>query len=937
MIKKKSVVDVGAGVELQATSAKKIVATKETDALVTSSTPLPPGDHPFDKASQVTREKEASSTGDITTSSNVAAASAENDGENEKVKVHRVKSLPRRQSSFVGQNTIKTLSEISSFSTSDLAKLHSRFHGISHHTTVSPNDFRLALGIFGMTSDSILSQRLFSVFDKGGDGQLSFADYAMGLNIMMKGTVEEKLRMSFQIMDISGNDFVSFDEFNAILQSMARTYSGIMGESLKSAGIPKDEVDIMFSVFRKNHMGEVSLDDYVRGIKEHPDLLSSFGRSKKHSSLLTLLQIKNTNLSNEVAQYKQALAEASGHIEELRRRVKKLADDAASEEAVGGEEKGVDAIRSSATELTEYMKSSLEQIKALAVAGAATRTTSSSVHEAAAKIANDDDDDDDGGGGGGLSLQHVAARHSRNNSSSSIESHDTTSSLDTTYAVFLAGAGLGLETMNGRVTRVADDDTAANGVRVGDQIIAIGSINVGNVGTNIDKRIRTILRNSPKRPIRVRFARAQHLTSIDFASGDKEKILQNRLLSKDIGDMIFFGHHDWELVMKLMQGLQLSVNRASQEVVREVTSYDFNVKEKYTLRRTTHAAHASGSSAKSTANIERTVRDLDKLLEGHCRFVDYAPYVFRQLREMWGISGDDYVNSIGPAKMLTNLVLGSLTSLSQLGTEGKSGSFFYFTSDAKFMVKTISKTEHSLLRSILKDYYYYLVKNPDSMLCRIVGCHQMRFGKHSKFGAEKMYFIVMQNCFQTDVAMHHRFDLKGSWVGRYVGKSAWKKMGACLKDQDFREMGLRIDVGPKRKKRLLQIIEADSLFLSKHSIIDYSLLLGVHKNSKTVAMGLRRRASTSPDNFVSSASIMSASSTPAAATPFYTIDDGGLNSVDGSMTFFFGIIDILTLFNTKKRWERRFKGIYLDIKGVSVQPPKQYSKRFVSFLRYVLE
>ena len=64
--------------------------------------------------------------------------------------------------------------------------------------------------------------------------------------------------------------------------------------------------------------------------------------------------------------------------------------------------------------------------------------------------------------------------------------------------------------------------------------------------------------------------------------------------------------------------------------------------------------------------------------------------------------------------MLSNLLLGSLSSLSELGTasiacarprvcvtlshvmsigsEGKSGSFFYFTTDGKYMVKTISES-----------------------------------------------------------------------------------------------------------------------------------------------------------------------------------------------------------------------------------------------------
>lgn len=57
-----------------------------------------------------------------------------------------------------------------------------------------------------------------------------------------------------------------------------------------------------------------------------------------------------------------------------------------------------------------------------------------------------------------------------------------------------------------------------------------------------------------------------------------------------------------------------------------------------------------------------------------------------------------YLRSVGPENMLGNLILGRLSSLSELSSSGKSGSFFYFTDDSKYMIKTISKNEFTLLR-----------------------------------------------------------------------------------------------------------------------------------------------------------------------------------------------------------------------------------------------
>lgn len=66
-----------------------------------------------------------------------------------------------------------------------------------------------------------------------------------------------------------------------------------------------------------------------------------------------------------------------------------------------------------------------------------------------------------------------------------------------------------------------------------------------------------------------------------------------------------------------------------------------------------------------------------------CKFFDYAPRVFNEIRKMYSIKSEDYLRSIGPETMLNNLIKGNLASLSELTSTGKSGSFFYFSADGK--------------------------------------------------------------------------------------------------------------------------------------------------------------------------------------------------------------------------------------------------------------
>lgn len=47
-------------------------------------------------------------------------------------------------------------------------------------------------------------------------------------------------------------------------------------------------------------------------------------------------------------------------------------------------------------------------------------------------------------------------------------------------------------------------------------------------------------------------------------------------------------------------------------------------------------------------------------------------------------------------------------TLTELCSSGKSGSFFYYTSDGNFMLKTIRKEEFKLMKRMLKKYYDHL-------------------------------------------------------------------------------------------------------------------------------------------------------------------------------------------------------------------------------------
>lgn len=89
--------------------------------------------------------------------------------------------------------------------------------------------------------------------------------------------------------------------------------------------------------------------------------------------------------------------------------------------------------------------------------------------------------------------------------------------------------------------------------------------------------------------------------------------------------------------------------------------------------------------------------------------------LFMNLRSIDNISCADVVKSLSPEV--------NREAIAKAGEgQGKSGSFFFFSHDRKFIIKTMSNGEFATFKAMFTDYYDYLtVRNKDSMLARVYG------------------------------------------------------------------------------------------------------------------------------------------------------------------------------------------------------------------------
>lgn len=799
--------------------------------------------------------------------------------------------------------TNRSLSESAAsayFSRVELVKLHKQFRRISKNGLLDQAGFRESLGILGMVQDSLLCQRLFSVFNASKTGSLDFGEFAGGLGVLMKGSVDEKLDFAFAMTDIDGSGEITFEELLLTAESIMRIYSGIMGANSGDA-IDETKVREMFDRLDRNSDGTVTREEYKRGMKKHPEFVASLHGSDIFESARRKKVAdaeRKKKMFNRMVDRMRSDVDRAIRLAESAEKKETFIDqqDTDVDEDEDDDELAIDDdVEKKTSELTEIQRLLTRVSTALELVVDGVETTK---HQEIKKR-----------------LNRQTSELKLTSSSSSRQKSSRSSLVDVSEEKSPSSAAAKKK----KKTKSLSGD--------GSLYFATREETTGTRGSSAFSASGALAPDDD--------------AHVDDASNSK---LSRFLQPASKGSTVFFGHQNWDLVLNVMKGIQMAVGRSAAEAQRPISTFDFHVKEKYTL-----VAGHHYTSRKSSEAVEKSVR-----------FVDYAPFAFSKLRRHFGIDDDRYVHSIGPGNMLSNLMLGSLSSLAELGTEGKSGSFFYFTSDGMYMVKTIRKDEHKLFRKILPQYYYHMTRpsgsdadpNPDSLLTRIVGCHVVRLSKHSKVGANKIYFVVMTNMLRTEVDLHRRFDLKGSWVGRRTQnvESAIENQ-KTLKDLDFKDLGEKIRVGPANKARLLRSLEYDATFLERHALIDYSVLVGVHDKKPVVKKkNAPAEGSSAPEKhssfasdgyFASSSNILDSNALQGEGfgrVPYFQKCHGGMESTDGRRVYVLGVIDFLTQYSNRKVAERVLKACAcMDPNGISVAPPKKYKKRFVAFMSDCLE
>ena len=217
------------------------------------------------------------------------------------------------------------------------------------------------------------------------------------------------------------------------------------------------------------------------------------------------------------------------------------------------------------------------------------------------------------------------------------------------------------------------------------------------------------------------------------------------------------------------------------------------------------------------------------------KFKDYAPMAFAYIRRMFGVNEFDFLLSVcGNANFIEFI------------SNAKSGQFFFYSSDGKYMIKTMTNAESKFLRRskylggtlavernecfssmclaasvVLPHYFMHCSHYPNTLITKFLGMYRVKL-YHLR---RNVKFVIMNSVYYTDKYLQTFYDLKGSDVGRDA-----KPGQDVLKDNDLRKKLPQeaLSIPPEIRVRVRDQVVADCKFLSQMQIMDYSMLIGIH-------------------------------------------------------------------------------------------------------------
>ncbi|XP_060068059.1 Kv channel-interacting protein 1-like isoform X3 [Ylistrum balloti] len=115
---------------------------------------------------------------------------------------------------------------------------------------------------FPQGDSSAYAHYVFNTFDHDRNGTISFEEFVMGLSVLSRGTLQERLQWAFSLYDINGDGIITKEEMNDIVSAIYEMM-GRFSEPTVDETTARDHVDRVFQKMDLNKDGVISLEEFM--------------------------------------------------------------------------------------------------------------------------------------------------------------------------------------------------------------------------------------------------------------------------------------------------------------------------------------------------------------------------------------------------------------------------------------------------------------------------------------------------------------------------------------------------------------------------------------------------------------------------------------------------------------------------------------------------